>query len=57
MTAHHLPRVIALEKFDVLWDEVNRAATSQSATANITDYIALLKEMQHWYTEDLKGPT
>jgi len=56
MTAHHLPRVVALEKFDSLWDEVNRAATSASATVGITEYIALLKEMQHWYSEDLKGP-
>lgn len=56
MTAHHLPRVVALEKFDSLWDEVNRAATSASATVGITEYIALLNEMQHWYSEDLKGP-
>ncbi|CAE6763400.1 hypothetical protein R69927_01034 [Paraburkholderia domus] len=56
LTAHHLPRVVALDKFDSLWDEVNRAATSASATAGITEYVALLKEMQLWYTEELKGP-
>jgi hypothetical protein len=56
MTARQLPRVVALEKFDSLWDEVDRAATSASATGGIMEYVALLKDMQHWYTEDLKGP-
>jgi hypothetical protein len=35
---------------------VDRAATSASATGGIMEYVALLKDMQHWYTEDLKGP-
>jgi hypothetical protein len=56
MTARQLPRVVALEKIDSLWDEVDRAATSASATGGIMEYVALLKDMQPWYTEDLKGP-
>jgi hypothetical protein len=57
MTAHHLPRVTALEVFDNLWDEVNRAASVvMPATAALAEYIALLKEMQNWYDDVLKGP-
>jgi hypothetical protein len=57
MTAHHLPYVPALEAFDTLWDEVNRAATVAMPQADsLTDYIALLKEMQNWYVDVLKGP-
>jgi hypothetical protein len=57
MTAYPLPRVLALEKFDSLWDEVNRAAAmAMPATAVLREYIVLLKEMQDWYEDVLKGP-
>jgi hypothetical protein len=57
MTAHRLPRVLALEKFDALWDEVNRAAAAAMlATDALPEYVALLQEMRSWYKEVLKGP-
>lgn len=57
MTAHPLPRVLVLEKFDVLWDEVNRSATfAMSSTRALPDYIVLLKDMQDWYKDVLHGP-
>ena len=56
MAAQRLPREIALEKFDFLWDEANRAAAMLSGTGAISDYVALLKEMQDWYTAELHGP-
>jgi hypothetical protein len=56
MTAQRLPRATALSTFDLLWDEVNHAAASQSNTVSLTAYVALLKEMQGWYSDELRGP-
>lgn len=57
MTSHPLPRMLALGKFDVLWDEVNRSATiAMSSVRDLPEYIVLLKEMQLWYVEVLEGP-
>jgi hypothetical protein len=56
MAVQRLPRATALEKFDLLWDEANRAAVSQSDTVALSAYVALLKEMQGWYSDELHGP-
>lgn len=56
VTAHAMSRVVVLEKFDTLWDEVNQAAALMASTPQLTEYVALLKEMQRWYADELKGP-
>jgi hypothetical protein len=55
MAAQRLARETALASFDTLWDDVNRAAMLQSDSNALNDYVALLKEMQAWYTEVLRG--
>jgi hypothetical protein len=55
MAAQRLARETALASFDTLWDDVNRAAMLQSNSNALNDYVALLKEMQAWYTEVLRG--
>ena len=54
MTTQRFPHATAFEKFGVLWDETNRAAVRLLDTPEIGDYLALLKEMDKWYQEQLK---
>jgi hypothetical protein len=54
MTTQRLPRPTAFEKFGVLWDETNHAAVLLLDTPEIAEYLALLKEMDKWYQEQLK---
>jgi hypothetical protein len=54
MTTQRLPHDTAFEKFGVLWDETNRTAVLLLNTPEIAEYLALLKEMDKWYQEQLK---
>ncbi|MGA7780686.1 MAG: hypothetical protein WCA85_23710 [Paraburkholderia sp.] len=56
MAVQRLPREAALARFDTLWDEVNGAAMLLTNSNALADYVALLKEMQAWYAEVLRGP-
>jgi hypothetical protein len=40
---------------DLLRDEGNHAAASQSDTVAPAAYVALLKEVQGWYSDELRG--
>lgn len=49
LLASRLPLVVAREKFDHLWDEVNEAAAVAVSSPQAGSYLGLLKRMQHTY--------
>jgi hypothetical protein len=56
LTSQRLPSATALDKFTLLWDETNRAAAMSLNTTAISEYLALLREMDRWYQEQMKAP-
>ena len=51
----HWPPVVARQRFEVIWDEVNVAATTTLGNAEGSAYVALLSRMQYEFDKQYRG--
>ena len=55
MLHQHWPPDVARQRFEVIWDEVNVAATTTLGNAEGSAYIALLSRMQYEFDKQYRG--